>query len=175
VGLGVPCKTKNPASCEAGFSHFAVSEETTEGSPRFVSAAPPPVVVLDEVHVSFFSNGANDIKTFAALSMAPAPHTFNFSLPAPFAPLAAVCATIPVERRSAMAQFIEAINKMNVTERMQVLEYLCSALAPHFAETTPEWHDEELRKTEELVAAGEDSFMSLEESKRRFAESAYAR
>jgi len=74
-----------------------------------------------------------------------------------------------------MAQFIEAINKMNVTERMQVLEYLCSALAPHFAETTPEWHDEELRKTEELVAAGEDSFMSLEESKRRFAESAYAR
>ena len=74
-----------------------------------------------------------------------------------------------------MAQFIEAINKMNVAERMQVLEYLCTALAPHFAEETPTWHREELRKTEERVASGEDAFMSREESKRLFAEQAYAR
>ena len=74
-----------------------------------------------------------------------------------------------------MAQFIEAINKMNVEERMQVLEYLCTALSPHFAESTPSWHAEELRRTEEAVAAGEDEFMSLEESKRLFAEQAYAR
>ena len=74
-----------------------------------------------------------------------------------------------------MAQFIEAINKMNVAERMQVLEYLCTALAPHFTEETPAWHREELRKTEERVATGEDEFMSLEESKRLFAEQAYAR
>ena len=73
-----------------------------------------------------------------------------------------------------MAQFIEAINKMNVAERMQVLEYLCTVLSPHFAEETPAWHRDELRKTEERVASGEDEFMSLEESKRLFAEQAYA-
>ena len=74
-----------------------------------------------------------------------------------------------------MSQFIDAINKMSVAERMQVLEYLCTALAPHFAESTPVWHAEELRQTEESVSAGEDAFMSLEESKRLFAEQAYAR
>ena len=74
-----------------------------------------------------------------------------------------------------MAQFIEAIDKMNIAERMQVLEYLCTALSPHFAESTPPWHAKELRRTEESVAAGEDEFMSLEESKRLFAEQSYAR
>ena len=58
---------------------------------------------------------------------------------------------------------------------MQVLEYLCTALSPHFAESTPSWHADELRRTEESVAAGEDKFMSLEESKRLFAEQTYAR
>ena len=43
-----------------------------------------------------------------------------------------------------------------------------------FIEETPAWHREELRKTEEWVASGEDAFMSLEESKRLFAEQACA-
>ena len=73
-----------------------------------------------------------------------------------------------------MAQFIEAINRMNVAERMQALEYLCTSLSPHFAESTPTWHAEELRRTEDAVAAGEDGFMSLEESKRLYAEQMYA-
>ena len=73
-----------------------------------------------------------------------------------------------------MAQFIEAINRMNVAERMQALEYLCTSLSPHFAESTPTWHAEELRRTEDAVAAGEDEFMSLEESKRLYAEQMYA-
>ena len=41
-----------------------------------------------------------------------------------------------------------------------------------FIEETPAWHREELRKTEERVASGEDAFMSLEESKRLFVEQA---
>ena len=73
-----------------------------------------------------------------------------------------------------MAQFIEAINKMNVAERMQALEYLCTALSSHFAESTPTWHADELQRTEATVAAGEDAFMSLEESRRLYAEQAYA-
>ena len=73
-----------------------------------------------------------------------------------------------------MAQFIEAINRMSVAERMQVLEYLCTSLSPYFAESTPTWHEDELRRTEDAVAAGEDEFMSLEESKRLYAEQMYA-
>lgn len=74
-----------------------------------------------------------------------------------------------------MAQFIELINKMNVAERLQALEYLCTALAPNIESGNPAWHADELRKTEERVAAGEDEFMSLEESRRLFAEQTYAR
>ena len=49
------------------------------------------------------------------------------------------------------------------------------SLSPHFAKSTPSWHADELHRTEEAVAAGEDEFMSLEESKRLFAEQAYVR
>ena len=73
-----------------------------------------------------------------------------------------------------MAQFVEVIKGMNVAERMQALEYLCTVLSPNFAEHSPDWHLAALQKTEELVAAGEDEFMSLDESKRRFAEMTHA-
>ena len=73
-----------------------------------------------------------------------------------------------------MAQFMEAIDRRNVAGRMQVLEHLCTSLEPRFASEFPVWHAEELRKTDERVAAGEYEFMSLEKSSRRFAEMAYA-
>lgn len=74
-----------------------------------------------------------------------------------------------------MPQIIEAIKQMNTAERMQIFEYLCDSLSSHFADQTPSWHDDVLRETEERLAAGEDLFMSLAESKRLFAERAYAR
>ena len=73
-----------------------------------------------------------------------------------------------------MAEILEQIGKMSVNEKVQVLEYLCTMLVPHYKGETPGWHGEVLRETEAKVAAGEDRFMSIEESKRLFEESAYA-
>ena len=63
---------------------------------------------------------------------------------------------------------------IGVNEKVRVLEYLCTMLAPHYAGETPGWHGDVLRETEARVAAGEDRFMSLEESKRLFGEMAHA-
>ena len=65
-----------------------------------------------------------------------------------------------------MAEILEQIGKMSVNEQVRVLEYLCTMLVPHYTDETPGWHGDVLRETEARVAAGEDQFMSLEESKR---------
>lgn len=74
-----------------------------------------------------------------------------------------------------MANILEAINRLNTAERMQVLEYLCTALGGYFSEETPAWHIQALKETEERVKAGEEEVMTLAESKRRLAEAVYAR
>ena len=73
-----------------------------------------------------------------------------------------------------MAEILEQIGKMSVNEKVRVLEYLCTMLVPHYTGETPGWHGDVLRETEAKVAAGEDRFMSLEESKRLFGETAHA-
>ena len=73
-----------------------------------------------------------------------------------------------------MAEILEQIGKMSVNEKVQILEYLCTMLVPHYKCETPDWHGVALRETEAKVSAGEDRFMSIEESKRLFEESVYA-
>ena len=76
--------------------------------------------------------------------------------------------------RGKMAEILEQIGKMSVNEQVRVLEYLCTMLVPHYTGETPGWHGDVLRETEARVAAGEDRFMSLEESKRLFGEMVHA-
>ena len=78
------------------------------------------------------------------------------------------------EGRGKMAEILEQIGKMSVNEQVRVLEYLCTMLVPHYTGETPGWHGDVLRETEARVAAGEDRFMSLEESKRLFGEMVHA-
>lgn len=68
-----------------------------------------------------------------------------------------------------MAEMIEYISKLTVTERLQAMELLWNSLAVADYES-PAWHEDVLKERERRVAAGEAKFMSLEESKRLLAE-----
>ena len=63
-----------------------------------------------------------------------------------------------------MAEMIEYINKLTVTERLQAMELLWGALSTDEYES-PAWHEDVLKERERRVANGEAEFMSLEESK----------
>ena len=63
-----------------------------------------------------------------------------------------------------MAEMIEYINKLTVTERLQVMESLWNSLCvPEYE--SPAWHEGVLKEREHRVAEGQAEFMSLEESK----------
>lgn len=68
-----------------------------------------------------------------------------------------------------MAEMIEYINKLTVTERLQAMELLWNSLSAAEYES-PAWHEDVLKERERRVAAGECEFMSLEESKRLLSE-----
>jgi len=74
-----------------------------------------------------------------------------------------------------MPQILEAIDKMSADERVRTMEYLWATMTRVAAPEPPEWHRQLLDERRRRVAAGEESFMSLEESKRRFREAVHAR
>ena len=68
-----------------------------------------------------------------------------------------------------MAEVIEYINKLTVTERLQVMELLWNSHGvPEYE--SPDWHEEILKDREHRVAEGQAEFMSVAESKRLLAE-----
>lgn len=74
-----------------------------------------------------------------------------------------------------MAEMIEYISKLTVTEKVQVMELLWDAMtAAGSGYESPEWHAAVLEERKRRIASGEASFMSMEESKRRLTERAYA-
>jgi len=73
-----------------------------------------------------------------------------------------------------MPTVMEAIDKMSADERLQTMEYLWAAMTRVSAPEPPAWHGQVLAERRKRVAAGEESFISLEESKRRFRETVHA-
>ena len=68
-----------------------------------------------------------------------------------------------------MAEVIEYINKLTVTERLQVMELLWNSLGvPEYE--SPAWHEEILKDRERRVAEGQAEFISIAESKRLLVE-----
>jgi len=74
-----------------------------------------------------------------------------------------------------MPMVMEAIDKMSADERLRTMEYLWAAMTRVAAPEPPEWHGQVLAERRKRVAAGEETFITLEESKRRFREAVHAR
>jgi len=53
-----------------------------------------------------------------------------------------------------MPMIKEGIDRMNVGEKLQAMDYLWASLSRDNVDTVPAWHLEELRATEARVAAG---------------------
>ena len=66
-----------------------------------------------------------------------------------------------------MPAVMEQIDKMTVSEKMRTMEYLWTALSSVVAEDPPAWHADVLEERRRCVENGEETFMSLAESKRR--------
>ena len=65
-----------------------------------------------------------------------------------------------------MPAVLEQIDKMSVSEKVQTMEYLWTALSSVVAANPPSWHMDVLSERRRRVESGEESFMSLAESKR---------
>ena len=74
-----------------------------------------------------------------------------------------------------MPAVLKAIDKMSVSEKVNTMEYIWNALTAHYTESTPAWHADVLAERRRRVENGEESFMTLEESKRRLQEAVHAR
>jgi len=74
-----------------------------------------------------------------------------------------------------MPMVMEAIDKMSAGERLQTMEYLWSAMTRVAAPEPPAWHGQVLEERRRRVESGEETFISLDESKRRFREAVHAR
>lgn len=70
-----------------------------------------------------------------------------------------------------MAEIIKAIGAMSTGEKLQVMEFLCSALSSHYAQETPAWHAEVLAEREN---ASEDEFEDWEAVKGELRNREYA-
>ena len=66
-----------------------------------------------------------------------------------------------------MPAVLEQIDKMSVSEKVQTMEYLWTALSSVVADDPPAWHADILAERRRRVESGEEVFMSLAESKRR--------
>ena len=67
-----------------------------------------------------------------------------------------------------MAEVMQYISTLTVSERLQVMEMLWDSLSSADYES-PQWHENILQDREQRVASGQSGFMSLEESKRLLA------
>ena len=72
-----------------------------------------------------------------------------------------------------MPAVMEAIDRMSPDERVKTMEYLWAAMTA--APESPAWHGDILAERRRRVAAGEEGFMSVAESKRRLYEEVHAR
>ena len=66
-----------------------------------------------------------------------------------------------------MPAVMEQIDRMNVSEKMQTLEYLWSSMAASVVAQPPAWHAAILAERRRQYDAGEIGTMSVAESKRR--------
>jgi len=64
-----------------------------------------------------------------------------------------------------MPMLKDAIDRMNVAEKFQVMDYLWESLSRDNADIMPAWHLEELRATEARVAAGVEHPIPWESAK----------
>ena len=74
-----------------------------------------------------------------------------------------------------MPAVMEQIDRMDVSEKMQTLEYLWSSMAASVVAQPPAWHAAILAERRRQYDAGEIGTMSVAESKRRLQEVIYAR
>ena len=65
----------------------------------------------------------------------------------------------------------ETISKLSTAEKLQVMEFLWSALNAHYEVESPAWHDDVLA---ERVDAPADEFEDWEDVKRELRSAAYA-
>ena len=72
-----------------------------------------------------------------------------------------------------MPAIMEAIDNMSATDRVKTMEYLWAAMTSAKAPEPPAWHADVLAERRRRVLAGEEMFISLEESKRRLYESVH--
>ncbi|MBR1921340.1 MAG: addiction module protein [Kiritimatiellae bacterium] len=69
----------------------------------------------------------------------------------------------------------EAIDRMSSAEKVETMEYLWAAMTASAEPEPPAWHGDILAERRRRVAAGEEKFMSVAESKRRLYEKVHAR
>lgn len=74
-----------------------------------------------------------------------------------------------------MSAVMEAIDRMSADERVKTMEYLWAAMTAAAEPEPPAWHGDILAERRRRVAAGEEGFMSVAESKRRLHEEVHAR
>ena len=73
-----------------------------------------------------------------------------------------------------MPTLMSDIKRLSKREQLQVMELLWECLSKDVSDEVPAWHQHELAETESRVEAGQEHFMSLEESKMRLRDIAYA-
>ena len=69
-----------------------------------------------------------------------------------------------------MPAIMEAIDRMSSEERVKTMEYLWAAMTAAAEPEPPAWHGDILAERRRRVAAGEEKFMPLDESRRRLRE-----
>lgn len=74
-----------------------------------------------------------------------------------------------------MPAVMEAIDRMSSDERVKTMEYLWAAMTAVEEPESPSWHGDVLAERRRCVAAGEEGFMSVAESKRRLYDEVHAR
>jgi hypothetical protein len=73
-----------------------------------------------------------------------------------------------------MPAVMEAIDRMSSDERVKTMEYLWAVMTVTAEPESPAWHGDILAERRRRVAAGEEGFMSVAESKRRLYEEVHA-
>lgn len=74
-----------------------------------------------------------------------------------------------------MPAVMEAIDRMTADERIKTMEYLWAVMTAGVEPESPDWHGDILAERRRRVAACEDGFMSVAESKRLLYEEVHAR
>ena len=87
----------------------------------------------------------------------------------------AILCGVQAKENDFMPAVMEAIDRMSSDERVKTMEYLWAAMTAAAEPEPPAWHGDILAERRRRVAAGEEGFMSVAESKRRLYEEVHAR